>query len=304
MLQQSQDETIPIFSVSHRRGGVVHKFIATCGTTLPGVSLKATFEDEEEQGNGGAASRDFELARKCPRVLNDATAAQPVIDRHNRYRQFILAMEKRLLTDRFALRFATTMHGILFTDAFFAYRYFKDSMADFKNERNKLAMSLINNPDISNESGSPQNRPQKQARRASPNSGGISSSSSDGRAHPLVKMKALPGYNGGKDGRQRCQVCNKKTLWCCLDCSDAPSSLFPLCPMESNKHGAISSHLCYDRHCSAPSWMPKGRASTGGNKRRRGAADDDDFEFGGSELDSEYAYAEDCEDNAAGYEAE
>jgi hypothetical protein len=27
---------VPIYSVSQRRGGVVHKFIATCGTTLPG----------------------------------------------------------------------------------------------------------------------------------------------------------------------------------------------------------------------------------------------------------------------------
>lgn len=80
------DEIIPIYSVSHRRGDVVHKFIATCGTTLPGATLKATFEDEEERAHG-AVSCEYELARKCPRVLNDATAAQPVIDRHNRYRQ-------------------------------------------------------------------------------------------------------------------------------------------------------------------------------------------------------------------------
>ncbi|KAL1504029.1 hypothetical protein AB1Y20_010442 [Prymnesium parvum] len=74
-------------------------------------------------------------------------------------------------------------------------------------------------------------------------------------------------------------------LWACLDCSDAPSSLFPLCPMQSNKHGNIVAHTCYDKHSASPLWMPKGRATTGGAKRRRASADD-------FELDVE----EDCED--------
>ena len=37
---------------------------------------------------------------------------------HNRYRQHELAMEKRILTDRFSLRHGVSLHGILFTDAF------------------------------------------------------------------------------------------------------------------------------------------------------------------------------------------
>lgn len=181
-------------------------------------------------------------------------------------------MEKRILTDRFALRFGTTMHGILFTDAFFAFRYFNSEVANFREEMNQLAYSLMHNPDIQSPSSSPP-KGTKHARRCAPNSGGVSSNSSDGQSHALVKLRALPNYTGGKDGRQRCIICNKKTIWACLDCSDAPTSLFPLCPMQSNKHGTVSVHRCYDKHAENPMWMPKGRAPSGGAKRRRASFD-------------------------------
>lgn len=80
---------VPIYAVSHRRGPNVHKFIATCGTTLPGGAAKAYFADDEERANANLA--DYEITRKAPRVLNDYTLAQPCLDRHNRYRQVIAA---------------------------------------------------------------------------------------------------------------------------------------------------------------------------------------------------------------------
>lgn len=109
-----------IYAVSHRRGEKVHKFISTCGTSLAGSSLKVTHLDDEEAAAESGAAAVHEIARKCPKVLNDATAAQPAVDRHNRYRQYILGMEKRINTNSFSTRFGTTMHGILATDAFFA----------------------------------------------------------------------------------------------------------------------------------------------------------------------------------------
>mmetsp|Transcript_39548 Transcript_39548/g.90820 ORF Transcript_39548/g.90820 Transcript_39548/m.90820 type:complete len:126 (+) Transcript_39548:225-602(+) len=74
-----------LYAVSHRRSESIHGFIASCGTTLAGNAHMAYFEDDEERAMGEIA--DFELARKCPSVLNDFTLAQPTIDRHNRYRQ-------------------------------------------------------------------------------------------------------------------------------------------------------------------------------------------------------------------------
>lgn len=76
---------VPIYSVSHRRGDTIHKFIATCGTTVKGCATKAYFADDEERANHNLC--DYETARKAPCVLNDYTLAQPCLDRHNRYRQ-------------------------------------------------------------------------------------------------------------------------------------------------------------------------------------------------------------------------
>ena len=144
-LQLGGDQTMPIYCVSHRRGEAVHKFVATCGTTLGGGSHWAYFEDEEERYN--VECKDFELTRKCPRVLNDFTLAQPTIDRHNRYRQHLLAMEKRFHTNNFAFRYFTTMLGILTVNAFFAHRYFNNSLADFSAEMDKLGVRLMRNPE-------------------------------------------------------------------------------------------------------------------------------------------------------------
>ena len=83
-----------------------------------------------------------------PQVCNDVTAAQPAIDTHNRSRQHDLAMEKRILTERFSLRHGVSLHGILFTDAFKAYKHFKAPSADFKEAMADLAMALVQNPQV------------------------------------------------------------------------------------------------------------------------------------------------------------
>ena len=84
-IKLDNDELVPIYAVSHRRGQSIHSFIATCGTTIRGKSIAAYFEDDEERCNANV--QDFEIERKAPRVLNDFTLAQPTSDRHNRYRQ-------------------------------------------------------------------------------------------------------------------------------------------------------------------------------------------------------------------------
>eukprot|EP00966_Prymnesium_polylepis_P288178 6656067-Prymnesium_polylepis.1 len=105
------DTTVPIYAVSHRRGESIHGLVATCGTALSGSSHYAYFEDDEERAMGEI--QEFELARSCPKVLNDFTIAQQTIDRNNRYRQHILAMEKRLVTNNFSFRFSTSRFGVL-----------------------------------------------------------------------------------------------------------------------------------------------------------------------------------------------
>ncbi len=132
-LTLSNGEQKPVYGITHRRGETVHKFVATAGTSLPGQPHRATFADDENKSETAAnyvamqrlepetrkrihhhhhlTRFDFlhgkEIERKCPKVLNFATTAQPACDRHNRYRQFILALEKRLLTNSFSTRFAS-----------------------------------------------------------------------------------------------------------------------------------------------------------------------------------------------------
>ncbi|KAL1519465.1 hypothetical protein AB1Y20_022985 [Prymnesium parvum] len=84
----------------------------------------------------------------------------------------------------------------------------------------------------------------------------------------------------------------------CLDCSEAPHALMPVCPVQSNKHGEVTTHLCYyEKHCADPSWMPKGKAKKGGSKRRRASFDDAELEVDEDcdECESEEAEAEEEE---------
>ncbi|KAL3933993.1 MAG: hypothetical protein SGPRY_000036 [Prymnesium sp.] len=95
------------------------------GTTLPGNTLKATFDDDDDR-----ASQTYEInhenACKC-HACSTTAPWRSLSSMGNRYHQFILARGKRILIDRVA---PTTMHGILFIDAFFWYRYFNDSLSN------------------------------------------------------------------------------------------------------------------------------------------------------------------------------
>ena len=279
MLKISNGKELPIYSVSHRRGASTHTFIATCGTTLRGSSTKAYFEDDEERASG----QEFELYRQAPRVLNDFTLAQPCLDRHNRYRQFILAMEKRILTNSFSMRFGTAMHGIVFTDCFFAYRYFVDKDADFKKLMASLAYKLMHNKFL-DEEDSP---------RKSPNGGRASPGSPCAHGeHKLIPLRFVEGYAGGR--QQRCICCNRKTSYVCACCSTSPFALVPLCPEVTKakkdqgkvKKGQIIKHACLARHVENPALRPgnsRGRKA----KRARAAATDGTESVDGSDSEVE-----------------
>ncbi|KAL1528519.1 hypothetical protein AB1Y20_009862 [Prymnesium parvum] len=250
LLALNNGKEIPIFAVSHRRGEATHTFISTCGTTLPGARANGNIDD-------------YETARKAPCILNDYTLAQPCLDRHNRYRQFILALEKRLVTNSFNFRFGSSMHGVVFTDVFFAHRFFNDKDASFKQELGKLAYSLMHNDFL------PTKTPQK-----SPPSTGRGSPCSDCEDHSLVQIKSLKGFNGWF--QQRCILCNNMTTWCCAACSAGPLALVPVCAEKTyvrhgpNK-GKYVKHGCLQRHRDNPALLPTGRRRKGA-KRARGAA--------------------------------
>ena len=247
----SSSETVPIYCVGHRRGldcsekKSVHKFVATCGTTLPGSNHTAYFEDDREKAMG--IIQDFEIARKAPKVINDFSEGQPCIDRHNRYRQAILALEKRFVTNNFSFRFFTSMLGILVTNAYFAHRYFNDPIADFKAEIDRLAMRLINNAFL---------EPTEVPR--TPRTGFNLLVEVQPCQHQLLPLKCMPGYKDACPGskQQRCALCNRFTSWYCGACSTQLMQLLPICPEvtqgRNGKKGETFHHACFREHIQNP----------------------------------------------------
>ncbi|KAL3914376.1 MAG: hypothetical protein SGPRY_007648, partial [Prymnesium sp.] len=227
-----------IYCVSHRRGETVHKFIAICGTTLKGESTKAYFADDVDRANSNLA--DFEPSRKAARVLNDYSLAQPCIDRRNRYRQFILALEKRLQTNNFSMRFATSMH------------------ADFKDQMGKLAYNLMHNDFLAAEQAQTSPKAAASAGRAS----SPESTRQDCGEHDLTPLKYVAGYQGYK--QQLCIMRNRQTSWCCRSWTKGPFCLEPMCPIESRprkgpRKGTTRKHNCFARHKANPALLPSHR---------------------------------------------
>ena len=177
-------EQKPMYTVSHRRGESMHVFVATCGTTLDGKAHMAYFEDDEHRASGEIT--EYEITRKAPKVLNDFPEAQPLVDRHNRYRQHLLAMEKRFVTTNFSFRFFTSMLGTLFVNVFMAHRHFNDSLADFRSELDKLSLALMSNPLA--HSPSPKKSPYTGRSPSTPGSDGDASC-----PHHLIMLRQVEG---------------------------------------------------------------------------------------------------------------
>ena len=270
----------PIYGCSHRRGESIHAFVATCSTTLPGSAHLAYFEDDEER----AEAAEFEVARKAARVHNDFTLAQPTIDRHNRYRQHILAMEKRFVTTNFSFRFFTSMLGTLFVNCFMAHRHWNDPKADFRTELDKLALALVTNVFV--EAPSP---------AKSPTTGKASPCDDNGCEHHLVSLRSFLGDKWKSGMQRRCTLCDKETSWVCGTCSTGPLDLFYLCPETTiPRKGALKGHVqhheCLCKPRRLPSWVPP-RAAKGCGKRRRKRVEEE-----GEEEEEEEAGEEEEED--------
>lgn len=278
-LKLRTDKIIPIYCVTHRRGESIHAFVSSCGTTLPGNAVMAYFEDDEERVQTEVS--DFELSRKCPRILNDFTLAQPSIDSHNRYRQHILAMEKRLVTNNWSFRFFTTLLGMVVVNAFFAHRYFNNELAEFKVEVDKLALALMTNPKAEKQAQAAATTPPKASRTAP---GSPESPAADGAPHTLVPLRSILGDNWKKGKQMRCMVCNHDTVWVCGCCSSGADALVPICPEYTiprkgpNKGNKVM-HSCVHKHRSAPLFFPKGRCRGGGNCKRQRSPDAADLEL-------------------------
>ena len=191
-----------------------------------------------------------------------------------------MALEKRILTDKFCVRINTTMHGMLLVQCFFAMQTWGNPQAEFRGEMSRLAKYLLCNPVLRAEqaaAGGPARSPSStvhSSRAGSPHS------PTDCSEHVLVPLSSIKGYKGAK--QQRCNVCNIATSWACITCSPSADVVWPCHPRKTTARKKTTNWACFDKHCTNPDLCPRGARKT---KRARAhaehaeAGDDDDDEL-------------------------
>ena len=259
------------FALAHRRGGCVrncppaplarspayadicvvcacidHTYISTHGTTKRGRD-QAHKEDCDQQGHCGPA-------RKCPRILNDWTKAQPHIDKANRWRQRTLALEERFRTPSFPFRLQTTVIvGFSIVSAYTMYTYHNNTSGrqfnSFSEFVEGVAFDAMTNtydadhaaPGASTSTPPPQPMP------------GVNESLPPA-AHVAVSISQIPGWKGSNPAR--CWNCRAPTSFCCSVCSSADGIVPVHRPEVKHKH-TTQSFPCLAKHQRNPTFAPK-----------------------------------------------
>ena len=301
-LHLEDDTHMNVMALAHRRGGEVHTYLSTCGLSIRGKPQKHK-DDDLETDTGHV------IARKCPAVLNDATLAQPKIDRGNRRRQYDLALEKRFRTEAFPFRLFTTMLGICITDCFYLDAYFNKTKHEFRDACERMAWALMHNNIDQIESG--ECRPDDLFRKPEPSDTSPGSSTCTPCAddelpacrHIPVPLHCIPGYDGAT--QQKCVVCvfnketkNLKTSYACVACStkDYLVALHPVC----SKVGKRTLWRCAIAHRRNPTAHGGIRPRSKKRKKQEGEGEGEGEE--GEEGDGEEGEGEDGEDYEQGWD--
>ena len=260
-----------VWLVSHRRGGKAHVFVTTCGTTLPGKPRVRKLENGEGELEAGEV--ELILERKCPKILNDFTLAQPTIDRFNRYRQHILNMEERILTRRFDFRHAQFYYAETMVNAFLAHRFFNDKSAAFHDCMRVLAHGMMHNSLLRAENPERALPPHPDEVRAAAAPGPASTGgSSSSITHAVVPISSILGRKRGRIDQPRCVMCNDQCTTCCVDCS-TPGNIVALHKRKIAYRQEVRNFPCALQHANNPGHFPRGkRGAAGKAPARQGSA--------------------------------
>jgi hypothetical protein len=251
----------PVFAVAHRRGGAIHTFVSTHGTTKRGFDQR---HKDDSQGESRAGP-----PRKCPKVLNDWTKCQPCTDKHNRWRQSILAIEERFRTTSFPYRVFTTLIvgcAAVSTHTGFSYHVRNETEEDdddFRETMESLAVDLMSNTwdddHDSSQVGSarPSTRTAPSISMRSQSTISYSETETDLRRSSHMPV-SIAGFSrqSGFAGRhtQRCSVCRKRlTSFCCGHpfCSNE-RGIVPICNPVTIAKGTTVMRKCLALHQDAP----------------------------------------------------
>ena len=252
-----------MYCLGHRRGGTVHYFVSSCGTTDRGKDQKHKEDLLTVEG--------LMAPRKAPKIVNDITKAQPVVDSHNDLRQHVLAIEEAFRTDSFPMRFMTTLIGIEFIDTYRANQYYNGDTRTLKPALNELFYNLMtNNYDESRGVGGCSKDRQGNVITTGPGAPGArspirTSPRTLAKKHVLVPLKSIVGWTG-TSSQLLCSICGDKTTSVCIECSDK-ESVVPLCKRVHTYQERTILKQCYKRHYENPDESRRSYSRSGGKKR-------------------------------------
>ena len=268
-----EDDTIlDMMAVAHRRGPTVHTYLSTHGLTTRGNPQRHKDDDLD-------ADTGFVITRKCPAVLNDATLAQPKIDRGNRRRQHDLAIEKRFRTEAFPFRLFTTVLGMCISDSYYLDQYHnKPQKLEFRPACERMAWAMMyNNVDqIANGDCSSADLYRKPDTLTDEGESPFTATPSkspyeESCGHVAVPLHCIPGYIGGK--QQNCVVCGKKCSYACVLCS-TKDLIMPLHQPYLGV-GKPTGYKCAVEHRRSPykheAIRPNGRSTVAKERRKKRA---------------------------------
>lgn len=133
-------EDVPLTCIAWRDLRV-HTFVGTCSTTMPGSPCRKKRRDE----NGGVYYKEVNR----PKLVEEYFSGAPAIDIHNHIRQDGLALEAIWNTQKWQHRMYACIFGVVETNAFLAYNFFKRQRHELplshKEFTENLALQLIHN---------------------------------------------------------------------------------------------------------------------------------------------------------------
>ena len=228
-------------------------FISSAGSLSNGKPYtRLRWRQVDDQPNA-APPQKVNLVIGQPQIAEMYYSTCSAIDKHNRYRQDDLRMEKKLETHNWSMRVNLSIFAMTVVDTWLVFNGFrKDSMMQNvqhytqKEFYSVLAEELIDNKYDARGGGKRSSSSAKTSFEREACLRAIESTSPrSGVLTHLTPVKRLKNSRGEKTSfryQGRCKECQKKTTWQCSDCDDNGNTVY-LCSTKNGKR-------CFVEHLS------------------------------------------------------
>ena len=224
--------------VFHFNCRIITSWNSICASTLASGKPSTRNADPEK----------VTLTIQQPEIAEISYSTCAAIDKHNRYRQDDLRVEKKIETHNWAMRVNLSIFSMVVVDTWLVFNAFKKDQRDTVQLNQKEFYSVLAEELIDNcIEGGTRKRSTLSAQSFQAEACARVAESESPRAGVLTHLtpvKRLKNSKGEKTSfryQGRCKECQKKTTWQCSDCEDAGKTVF-LCSTKNMKR-CFSEHL-------------------------------------------------------------